>query len=126
MRKIATTMIVLFALVGNTQTIQEVKDYIGKSKLLHKDIVIAQVMQETRWLRCVDCSKDVNNLFGWTWKKKYMKFETWEESIDYYVGWQKRHYTGGNYYYFLTRVVFATDPKYIHKIKSIQVKMKVD
>jgi len=118
-------MIVLFALVGNTQTIQEVKDYISKTSLKHKDIVIAQVMQETRWLKCSNCSKDRNNLFGWTWKKKYLEFETWEESVDYYVRWQKRHYEDGDYYAFLKRVGFATDPKYIHKIKSIQLNLKV-
>lgn len=54
----------------NSQTLEEVKDYIyNKTEIKHKEIVYKQVIQETRWLKCTNCSLDYNNLFGFYWKK---------------------------------------------------------
>lgn len=106
----------------NSQTLEEVKDYIyNKTEIKHKEIVYKQVIQETRWLKCTKCSLDYNNLFGFYWKKKYLVFSSWEDSIIYYEKWQKRHYIKGDYYEFLKNRPFATDPMYISKLKHIKL-----
>jgi len=106
----------------NSQTLEEVRDYIyNKTEIKHKEIVYKQVIQETRWLKCTKCSLDYNNLFGFYWKKKYLVFSSWEDSIIYYEQWQKRHYIKGDYYEFLKNRPFATDPMYISKLKHIKL-----
>ena len=83
------------------------------------DIVIRQVIAETRWLKCKECSLKFNNLFGFLTKAGYMKFENWVESIAYYKKWQEQLYTGGDYYTFLHRIGYATAPNYIRLLKQI-------
>lgn len=112
-------------LIGNTikaQTYQEVKDYINDSTdIKHKDIVLRQSILETGWYNCTNCSMDKNNIFGWYYKKKYLSFKHWKESVIYYERWQSRHYIEGDYYAFLVKRGYATDTNYINKLKSIKL-----
>lgn len=117
------TLLLILALYSTTsisQTLDSVKAYINQTDLQHKEIVLSQSIEETGWYNCTNCSLDRNNLFGWYYKKKYLEFDTWQESIDYYVRWQKRHYKGGDYYEFLKKVGFATNPNYIRNLKRIK------
>ncbi len=111
--------VILIMLMGSVNTVEHVKTYIDKTDLKHKDIVLRQAVLETGWLKCTNCSMDRNNLFGWYYKKKYLSFDTWQESVDYYCRWQKRHYKGGDYYKFLKDRGYATDPRYITKLKAL-------
>lgn len=88
----------------------------------HPKIVLKQAILETGWFSCTTCSLEKNNLFGFRYKKKYLEFETIEESVEYYKGWQDRHYDGGNYYDFLTEIGYATNPEYIQLLKSVKIK----
>lgn len=83
------------------------------------EIVIRQVIAETRWLKCKECSMKFNNLFGFLTKSGYMKFDNWTESVAYYKQWQDQLYTGGDYYSFLQHVGYATAPNYIRLLKQI-------
>jgi flagellum-specific peptidoglycan hydrolase FlgJ len=119
-----TTVFVIAPLIGGAQTLDSVRTYINDSNLQHKDDVLAQAVLETGWFGCSSCSMDKNNLFGWFYKGKYLKFDTWQKSIDYYVWWQRIHYKGGDYHSFLKRIGFATAKNYSREIKKIKVKLK--
>jgi len=128
MRLVVITLLALI-LMGARQappsvSLEEVANEIREQGILHEKIVLAQAVHETGWFKCTKCSLDRNNLFGWRLNHKYMEFDTWQESVAYYARWQKRHYKGGNYYDFLKKKGFATDPNYIKKLKKYKFKYK--
>lgn len=113
-------------------TIEEVRQELEKQEIKHSDIVLRQVIQETGWLSCTNCSLDHNNLFGFWYKKKYLEFATWQESVTYMKKWQLKWYidTNKNYYDFLTCmwkhsngdcVPYASDKLYISNLKNIKL-----
>ncbi len=113
-----------------SQSYDEVKKYIyGQDSLEHKEIVLRQAVLETGWFKSHNCKKR-RNLFGFRWKPwvsesnkmGYIIFDTWKESVDYYVRWQGRHYEGGDYYAFLEDVGYATSPTYVQKLKGISIR----
>lgn len=106
---------------SSSQTLQEVSTYINKSNIKHKEIVIKQAIKETGWFKCTECSLSSNNIFGFRWKGRYLEFNHWKESVDYYERWQKKHYKGGDYYQFLIDRPYATDPDYIPNLKKIKL-----
>jgi flagellum-specific peptidoglycan hydrolase FlgJ len=112
---------ILFALciAGRAQTIEQVRDEIQRQGIEHPEIVLAQSILETGWYKSHGCTHR-KNLFGFYWKGSYKKWSTWQESIKYYADWQRRHYTGGDYYKFLESVGYASDLKYISKLKNIK------
>jgi hypothetical protein len=94
-------------------------EYICASQILHKDIVIKQVIWETGWLKGKFLMSK-NNLFGFR-AKQYLSFSTWQESVDYYQNWQKTHYLDPkeDYYQFLVRMKFSNS-NYPAHLKSIR------
>jgi hypothetical protein len=76
-------------------------------------------MKETGHLKCTKCSLRFNNLFGFWNGERYLEFDTWEDSIDYYERWQiRKGYDGGDYYDFLRRKWGAPDmERYIRTLK---------
>ncbi|MBL4705980.1 MAG: glucosaminidase domain-containing protein [Flavobacteriales bacterium] len=87
----------------------------------HADIVLRQAITETGWFKCVNCSLSRNNIFGFYYKKKYLQFDNWIDCVKYYKRWQDRHYKGGDYYAFLKKVGFATNPRYVQDLKSLKL-----
>jgi len=73
-------LILILMCIGATwgQSYDSVKVYINNSDLEHKEIVLRQAVLETGWFECTDCSREKNNLFGWYYKKKYLKFDNWK------------------------------------------------
>jgi uncharacterized FlgJ-related protein len=86
----------------------------------HPEIVLQQAIWETGWFKS-DVCKDYNNLFGFKTDKGYLKFDTWQESIQYYKNWQDRKYDSGNYYQFLMDLPYSGDSLYDTHLKSIHV-----
>ena len=101
-------------------TIENVKIAIIDAGIKYPEIVLRQVILETGWLKCTKCSLSRNNIFGFWYKKKYIQFDNWKDCVAYYKRWQDRHYSGGDYYVFLKKVGFATDPSYVNRLKSIK------
>jgi len=115
-------VLLILCLIGklSSQTIESLRTQLNTSEIQHKDIVLKQAILETGWLTSYSCKKR-HNLFGFRYKGKYLEFPSWEQSIEYYSRWQKRHYKGGDYYKFLKDRGYATDPEYITKLKSIKL-----
>jgi len=98
-----------------------VQQEIHESDILYPEIVFKQALLETGNFQCSNCSMDHNNLFGFWYKGKYLEFDSWQESVEYYSRWQQRHFKGGDYYEFLKEIGFAEDPEYIKKLKGIRL-----
>lgn len=100
--------------------LENVKQAIIDAGIKNPDVVLRQAILETGWLKCTNCSLGTNNLFGFFYKGKYLSFENWVESVEYYKWWQDQLYTGGDYYEFLRRVGYATAPNYIRELKNLK------
>ncbi len=100
-------------------TIEQVKEEIIKNNIQYPKIVLAQAIEESGWLECTNCSLDVNNIFGFWYKKKFLEFDSWQESVEYYAKWQKRHYIKGDYFKFLKKIPYSMNPKYVENLKRI-------
>ena len=56
----------------------------------------------------------------------YMKFSHWSESVIAYKNKiQNRYKKGENYYLFLNRIKYASDPLYIQRIKKVVNNLKL-
>lgn len=86
----------------------------------YPDIVLQQTLWETGWFKSEVC-REHNNLFGFKTNKGYLKFNTWQESIQYYKKWQDRRYDTGDYYQFLMNLSYSGDSLYDTHLKSIHV-----
>lgn len=89
--------------------------------LYHPEIVYAQAQLETGYFKSQGCLRD-NNLFGLynSSHKRYHRFGHWTESIVAYKDWIQRRYKPPNdYYKFLERINYASDPLYTWKLKQI-------
>ena len=87
----------------------------------HPNIVYAQAVLETGHFKSEGCLKH-NNLFGLynSKAKRYCRFNHWTESVIAYKEWiQRRYKPPEDYYKFLSRIRYASDPTYISKLKQI-------
>ena len=123
MKKIKILKILLILLMlqiyGNSQTKQEVYDYLIEINCKHPEIVTAQAILETGHFKSYSC-KTRHNLFGLKYNHKYLIFDHWKESCDAYLSKIQYKYKEGDYYMFLKNLGYAKDPNYINKIKNIQ------
>ena len=88
-------------------------------------IITAQAVLETGNFKSRLCS-DNNNLFGLYNSKKleYYKFDSWISCIFAYKKFILNKYKDGeDYYEFLQKIGYAEDPKYIDKVKSIELRI---
>jgi hypothetical protein len=104
---------------SRTLLMDSVLNYLCLSKIVHKDIVMKQVIWETGWLKG-EFLMSRNNLFGFR-HKEYLRFSNWKESVDYYEKWQAKYYTNPkeNYYDFLVRIRYSNS-RYPGHLKSIK------
>lgn len=96
-------------------------DALGYYDLYHPEIVYAQAQLETGYFKSQGCLQH-NNLFGLynSRLKRYHRFGHWTESVVAYKDWiQRRYKPPNNYYSFLERIHYASDPLYIRKLKQI-------
>lgn len=87
----------------------------------HPEIVYAQAVLETGNFTSKNCIK-YNNLFGLydSSRKRYYRFNSWEESIIAYKNKvQYKYKENKDYYTFLRDIRYAEDIKYINKVKKI-------
>lgn len=98
--------------------LDSVFNYICQSDIVHKDIVIKQVIWETGWLKS-NFLMSKNNLFGFR-AKEYLTFSSWQASVDYYEKWQNKYYKNPeeDYYVFLVRIKYSNS-RYPSHLKSL-------
>lgn len=108
----------MFSLSLSAQTDQQLLKELQKYDIKHPKIVLAQAKLETGNYTSKLC-KEHGNLFGLRGKNGYAKFKNWRESIKAYRDWVQYKYKGGDYYVFLKEIGYASDPKYITKVKDI-------
>ena len=87
----------------------------------YPEIVYAQAILETGHFKSVGCIKH-NNLFGLydSRAKRYHRFNHWTESVIAYKEWiQNRYKPPEDYYKFLTRIRYASNPQYINVLRKI-------
>lgn len=108
----------MFSLSLSAQTDQQVYDELKKYNVKHPEIVLAQAKLETGNYTSTLCKKH-GNLFGLKRKGGYAKFNNWQESVKAYRDWVQYKYKGGDYYVFLKKIGYASDPKYIIKVKEM-------
>ena len=103
---------------SRTLLMDSVLNYLCLSKIVHKDIVMKQVIWETGWLKG-EFLMSRNNLFGFR-HKEYLRFSNWKESVDYYEKWQQTNYLDPNedYYNFLLRIKYSNS-RYPGHLKSL-------
>ena len=117
-------------LISFTQTPKEVLAELEKQNVKYPKIVLAQSIEETGWYKCKNCSMDKNNIFGlWNHKKQeYYKYDTWQLSIGGYKRGIQYKYDASkykDYYEFLKKIGYASNPNYIPNIKQIIKKLKL-
>ncbi len=122
-------VLILFIFIANSikaqtrkpkVTADKVCAYIIKLGIEHPEIVLKQSVLETGWYNSKFLMSK-NNLFGFRYKGKYLRFETWKKSVEYYKRWQKRHYTDPNedYYAFLLRIKYANGETYNDHLRKL-------
>lgn len=90
----------------------------------HPEIVYAQAILETGNFTSKGC-RYKNNLFGLMRKSRLRSFDHWNESIIFYKERIQSRYDGkSDYYAFLKRINYASDPTYVQKLKAIVRKNK--
>ena len=115
-------LILLFSLSLSAQTDQQVYNELKKYNIKYPHIVLAQAKLETGNYTSELCKKH-GNLFGLKGKKGYVKFNHWKKSVKAYRDWVQYKYKGGDYYVFLKKIGYASDPRYIEKIKQMSKKV---
>lgn len=109
--------------------LEDVNEEVLYKTLVHYEfpepaIITAQAVLETGGFKSRLCSNN-NNLFGLYNSKKleYYKFDSWISCIFAYKKYILNKYKGGDYYEFLHKIGYAEDPKYIDKVKSIELRI---
>lgn len=103
----------------SAQTKADVLKELHRQKVPHANIVLAQARLESGNFKS-DSYRKTNNLFGLKKGKKYATYKTWRDSIKDYKLRISSRYQGGSYYKFLQRIGYASDKKYIEKLKEIK------
>lgn len=106
---------------GNRElNIKNLIEVFGEVGLSNKLFVLAQAVLETGHFQSRVC-KQYNNLFGLYDSRKgdYFRFDRWEDSVAGYKRMIQYRYKGGNYLYFLKRIGYAEDPRYISKVAKL-------
>ena len=98
------------------QTIEQVRQELQRQGVPHANIVLAQARLETGNFTSRRCRVD-HNLFGIKHRGKYARYSTWQASIADYKRCISSRYNGGDYYAFLRRIGYASDPNYVRKLR---------
>ena len=118
MRTASTFIALMLAVAVHGQTREQVLHEIKRQGIPHHTIVLAQARLETGNFKSDRCRRD-HNLFGMKRGRRYAKYRNWRESVKDYKQRISSRYKGGDYYAFLRRIGYASDPNYISKVKHI-------
>tara|TARA_Y100000389_G_scaffold191318_1_gene217268 strand:+ start:1824 stop:2198 length:375 start_codon:yes stop_codon:yes gene_type:complete len=116
---------IIFSLLTTSvfsQTKKEVYDYLVSIDCKFPEIVTAQSILETGHFKSYSC-RIRHNLFGLRYNNKYFIFDSWQESCDAYISKVQYKYKSGDYYVFLEKLGYASDPDYCKKLKKIKTQI---
>ena len=111
-------MVVCVALSATAQTTEQVERELRKQNVPHANIVLAQARLETGNFTSRRCRED-KNLFGIKHGKRYAKYRRWQDSVADYKERISSRYVKGDYYAFLRKIGYASDPAYQSKVRNI-------
>jgi flagellum-specific peptidoglycan hydrolase FlgJ len=112
--------------------VSEINKLLIKYKVHHRDIVMAQILLETGNLTS-ELFKTNCNLFGMRHpimrqttslgnNLNHAYYMNYEDCVADYALWQRLNYhPKEDYYYFLSRIGYASDPYYIRKLKMLKI-----
>lgn len=118
MKALTTIIALLIASSVAGQTREQVRLELQRQNVPHVDIVLAQARLETGNFTSRRC-KEQHNLFGIKHNGKYASYRRWQDSVTDYKKCISSRYTGGDYYAFLKRIKYASDERYIIKVRHI-------
>lgn len=98
------------------QTIEQVRQELARQGVPHANIVLAQARLETGNFTSQRCRRD-HNLFGIKHNGRYARYARWQDSVADYKKRISSRYSGGDYYAFLRRIGYASDPQYTAKLR---------
>jgi flagellum-specific peptidoglycan hydrolase FlgJ len=116
MRTAPTIIALMLAVTVQGQTREQVLAEIQRQGIPHAHIVLAQARLETGNFSSDRCRRD-HNLFGIKHNGQYARYRTWQDSVADYKARISSRYRGGDYYAFLRRIGYASDPAYTAKLK---------
>ena len=106
-------------------TENDVYCYIKKVGIKNADVVFKQAIYESGYFKS-HIFKTKQNLFGFRRSRGYLKFKTWQASVDFYKKWQDKYYKEDeeNYYKFLQRKNYSGNKNfnYAKELKRIKIK----
>lgn len=117
MRTTLTTLALVVAMTATAQTKEQVAKELVRQGIPHPHIVLAQARLETGNFKSRRCKVD-HNLFGIKHGKRYARYARWQDSVTDYKQRISSRYKGGDYYAFLRRIGYASDPMYTTKLKK--------
>lgn len=98
--------------------------WLNHYEVKYPDVVLRQSILETGWYKCTNCSLRYNNIFGFS-TGKYLQFDNWIESVEYYKKWQDKYMpevcSKNEYYEWLDRYGYASAKDYIKTLKQIKI-----
>lgn len=112
-------------------SMSNLKEYMKLIGIKHAEIVIQQAIIESGWGKSY-IFRHNKNLFGMRHPKirattsqgsrySYAIYKTWTDSVKDYLLWQNIRYKGGDYYAFLIKSNYCTNPDYINLLKKIKI-----
>jgi flagellum-specific peptidoglycan hydrolase FlgJ len=118
MRRASTIIAMMLAMAVQGQTREQVLSEIKRQGIPHPHIVLAQARLETGNFKSDRCRRD-KNLFGMKRGRRYATYRHWRDSVRDYKQRISSRYKGGDYYTFLERIGYASDPNYNRKVRKI-------
>ena len=124
-RKICIAVVAfLLAVCMKAQTVGEVRRELIRQGVPHAEVVLAQARLESGNFKSRRARED-HNILGIKHNRRYAKYKRWQECVaDYKKCISSRYRKGEDYYSFLQRIGYASDKKYIQKVKEIQEERK--
>lgn len=119
MKKALLIILLSTAFISNAQTSKQVFAELKRQNIPHAEIVLAQARLETGNFSSKLC-KTKHNIFGIKHGKQYASYRRWEDCVTDYKRRISIRYKGGDYYAFLQKIGYASDPRYIKKLKQFK------
>ena len=117
MKQAILIIITFFSVACPAQTIEQVAKELVRQGVPHSKIVLAQARLESGNMKS-ETYKRTYNLFGIKHNGRHAKYSHWRESIKDYKERISSRYNGGSYYVFLRRIKYASDERYIEKLRK--------